>query len=79
MRYRHDVEARLHDLAALTSARDAAELHKALVLGPPAAYEREPTMPLHYFTQVHEHAPEGAATTAMLLVTDPRWVPGAVP
>ncbi len=79
VRFHRDVQARIEDLAALGSAREATDLHKALVLGPPAAYEREPTMPLRYFTQVHERSPEGAATTAMLLVTDPRWVPASQP
>lgn len=79
VRSRRDVEARAADLSSLGSAHEAGELHRALVLGPPAAYEREPTMPLHYFTRVHEHNPEGAATTAVLLVTDPRWVPASQP
>lgn len=79
MMYRRDVEARLDDLAALTSARDAGELHRALVLGPPAAYERQPTLPLHSFRTVHEHSREGSVVTALLLITDPRWVPASGP
>lgn len=30
-------------------------------------------MPLGHFMRVHKHDPTGAAETAMLLVTDPRW------
>ena len=68
-----DPEARLDDLDALMDARTAADLHRALVLGPPAAFEREPSVPLMYFRNAHDHDPARAAETAMLLVTDPRW------
>jgi hypothetical protein len=76
---RPDVDSRLRDMAALGSARDASELWRALVLAPPAAYEREPMMPVCYFTSVHDHDREGAVQTAMLLVTDRRWVPASGP
>ena len=68
-----DPDARLDDLDALMDARTAADLHRALVLGPPAAFEREPSVPLMYFRNAHDHDPARAAETAMLLVTDPRW------
>ena len=68
-----DPDARLDDLTALMEARTSGELHRALVLGPPAAYEREVSMPLIYFRNVHDTEPARAAETAMLLATDPRW------
>ena len=54
-------------------AKTPADLHRALVLGPPAAYERETSMPLLYFRNAHDHDPARSAETAMLLATDPRW------
>lgn len=74
-----DPEARLDDLIALMDATTASELHRALVLGPPAAYEREVSKPLSYFRSVHDHDPALAAETAMLLATDPRWRVAAGP
>ena len=68
-----DPDARLDDLNALMDARTAVDLHRALVLGPPAAFEREPSMPLMYFRNAHDHDPARAAETAMLLGTDSRW------
>lgn len=68
-----DPDARLDDLTALVDANTPADLHRALVLGPPAAYEREISMPLTYFRNAHDHDPARAAETAMLLATDPRW------
>ena len=68
-----DPDARLDDLTALMDANTPADLHRALVLGPPAAYEREISMPLTYFRNAHDHNPARAAETAMLLATDPRW------
>ena len=68
-----DPDARLDDLTALMDAKTPADLHRALVLGPPAAYERETSMPLTYFRNAHDHDPVRAAETAMLLATDPRW------
>ncbi len=79
VKHGRNIQARLEDLAALGSAATPDELHRALVLRPPAAYEREHSLPLLYFVQVHERAPAAAAMTAMLLVTDPRWVPVAQP
>lgn len=60
-------------------ARTSADLHRVLVLGPPAAYEREVSMPLTYFRNAHDHDPARAAETAMLLATDPRWRVAAGP
>ena len=68
-----DPDARLDDLTALMDAKTPADLHRALVLGPPAAYERETSMPLTYFRNAHDHDPVRTAETAMLLATDPRW------
>ena len=68
-----DLDARLNDLAALMDANIPADLHRVLVLGPPAAYEREVSMPLMYFRNAHDDDPARAAETAMLLATDPRW------
>lgn len=79
MRGNVDLETRLEDLLALTSATHAEELHRALVLSPPAAFERELTVPLNCFLAVHDHDPTGAVQTAVLLVTDQRWVPAAGP
>ncbi len=73
----NDVEARLEDMTALGTAASPDELHTALVLRPPAAFEREHSVPLNYFVRAHERGPAAAVTTAMLLVTDPRWVPVA--
>lgn len=66
-------EARLEDLRLLLDARDPEELHRALVLYPPAAFEREPMLPVVYFRNVHERGAGGAVVTAMLLATDPRF------
>lgn len=71
----NDVEARLEDMTALGTAASPDELHTALVLRPPAAFEREHSVPLNYFVRAHERGPAAAVTTAILLVTDPRWVP----
>ena len=68
-----DPDARLDDLTALMDASTPADLHRVLVLGPPAAYEREVSMPLTYFRNAHDDDPARAAETAMLLATDPRW------
>ena len=76
---RNDPEARLDDLAALISATTAADLHKALVLGPPAAYEREVNTPLTYFRNAHDKDPARSVETAMLLGTDLRWSVAAGP
>ena len=73
----NDVEARLEDMTALGTAASPDELHRALMLRPPAAFEREHSVPLNYFVRAHERGPAAAVTTAMLLVTDPRWVPVA--
>ena len=74
-----DPDARLDDLGALMDARTAADLHRALVLRPPAAFEREPSVPLMYFRNAHDDDPGRAAETAMLLATDPRWRVAAAP
>ena len=68
-----DPDAGLDDLTVLANAKTPADLHRALVLGPPAAYEREISMPLTYFCNAHGLEPARAAETAMLLATDPRW------
>ena len=62
-----DPDARLDDLSALMDANTPADLHRALVLGPPGAFEREVSMPLTYFRDAHDDDPAGAAETAMLL------------
>lgn len=66
-------EARLADLRLLLDAQDPEELHRVLVLYPPAAFEREPMLPVIYFRNVHERGADGAVVTAMLLATDPRF------
>lgn len=76
---RRDPEARLDDYVALMSATTVAELHRVLVLGPPAASDREVSAPLAYFRKVHGADPTGSVETAMLLVTDPRWQTTAGP
>ena len=74
-----DPDARHDDLTALMDANTPADLHRVLVLGPPAAYEREVSMPLTYFRNAHDDDPARAAETAMLLATDPRWRVAAGP
>jgi hypothetical protein len=66
------IETRMADLGTLVAAHNADSLWRALVLRPPAAYKRDATLPLVYFKAAHRDDAEGAATTAMLLVTDPR-------
>jgi hypothetical protein len=64
----------LHDLVALHTANDADELRRRLVLFPAASGKSadafEPWCLLH---AAHKHDPEGAAATALLLLTDRRW------
>jgi len=64
----------LHELVALSSAADAEDLHRRLVLlraadGNPA----DAFQPLCLLHQFHDDKPEGATVTALLLVTDARW------
>ena len=64
----------LRDLVALHTADDADELRRRLVLFPAtsgnSADTFEPWCLLH---AAHKHEPDGAATTALLLLTDRRW------
>ncbi len=70
----HDDWSPLDDLVALHSAQDADELRRRLILFPAApgnsADAFEPWCLLH---AVHKDAPDGAAATALLLLTDRRW------
>lgn len=64
----------LHQLVALSSAPTVEEFYRRLVLLPPAGNNRaDAFQPFCLFRQFHESEPEEAATTALLLVTDPRW------
>ena len=64
----------LHQLVALSSAPTVEEFYRRLILLPPAGNNSADAFePLCLFRQFHESEPEGAATTALLLVTDPRW------
>lgn len=62
------------DLVALHTAGDVDEFHRRLVLYPTGPTNRsdafEPWCLFHHF---HKDNPDGAATTAVLLVTDRRW------
>lgn len=64
----------LDDLVALHSAEDAGELHRRLLCfsdgGGNKADAFEPWCLLHRF---HADEPDGAAVTALLLLTDRRW------
>jgi hypothetical protein len=64
----------LDDLVALHTASDVHELHRRLVLYPTAPTNAsdafEPWCLFHHF---HRDDPEGAVTTAVLIVTDRRW------
>ena len=61
------------DLGNLLDAATTDELHRALVLFAPACQEREPALAVALFRGVHEGAADGAAVTALLLMTDDRW------
>jgi hypothetical protein len=74
-----ETEARVADLLELMNAKTASELHRVILLGSSAAHEREPSMPLSYFRNVHDQDGQGAVQTAMLLVTDLRWRVAAGP
>jgi hypothetical protein len=64
----------LHELVALSSAADAEELHRRLVLLPAAdGNPADAFQPLCLLHQFHDDKPEGATVTALLLVTDARW------
>lgn len=69
-----DARDPLEDLVALHAAEDADELHRRLLCfsewGGNKADAFEPWCLLHKF---HADEPEGAAATAMLLLTDRRW------
>jgi len=64
----------LGELTGLMEAPSLDDLYRRLILWPPARRNAwgsfEPWCLFHRF---HEHDQEGAATTAMLLVTDSRW------
>jgi hypothetical protein len=64
----------LHELAAFFGAESPPEFHRMLVTLPAIAGNTSDTfVPWCLFHKFHEGQPEGAATTAMLLVTDRRW------
>jgi hypothetical protein len=64
----------LHELVALSSAADADELHRRLVLLPAAdGNPADAFQPLCLLHQFHDDKREGATVTALLLVTDARW------
>jgi hypothetical protein len=65
---------RLHEQAAFLGAASLHEFHRMLVTLPPVPGNTGDTfLPWCLFHKFHEGQPEGAATTAMLLVTDGRW------
>lgn len=67
-------------MAGLSDAATGAdELHRALVLFPPAFEEREPTVAISLFRRIHGRDASGATVTAMLLMTDSRWSVAARP
>jgi hypothetical protein len=62
------------DLVALHNAPDVTEFQRRLVLYPTAlTNESDAFEPWCLFQQFHRNNPVGAATTAILLVTDRRW------
>ena len=64
----------LHQRVALSSAPRVEEFYRRLVLLAPAGNNLADAFePLCLFRHFHKSEPEGAATTALLLVTDPRW------
>ena len=64
----------LHELAAFFGAASPHEFHRMLVTLPPVPGNTGDTfLPWCLFHKFHEGQPDGAATTAMLLVTDRRW------
>jgi hypothetical protein len=64
----------LDELAVLFGAESADELHRRLVVLPTVPGNTSDSfVPRCLFHQFHDGQPEGAATTAMLLVTDRRW------
>lgn len=69
---RYSPEEQQWDLGMLLGATTPDELHRALVLRPPAV-GREPTLPVTLLRQVHEVGSEEVAATLVLLATDPRF------
>lgn len=70
---RYSRDERAWDLEALLEAATPDELHRALVLHPPAAVAREPMLPVTLLRQVHAVGAEAVAPTFVLLATDPRF------
>lgn len=69
---------RFEDLVALHTAGDVEEFRRRLVCYPAGPTNKSDSFePLCLFKQFHENLPQGAATTAVLLVTDERWRSGA--
>jgi hypothetical protein len=67
-------EDRLEEMVALWSATCAEELHRALILRSPSLGDSHDAFePLLLFRSAHQGRPDGAAETAMLLLTDWRW------
>lgn len=64
----------LDDTVALHSADNVKEFHRRLVLHPTAPASKSGAFePWCLFHRFHKDNPEGAVTTAVLLVTDRRW------
>src|SRR5918995_712213 len=64
----------LDELTALFAAERPDDLHRALILTPPAGGDAaDAFIPVWLLRRVHGNEPEDAATTALLLVTDRRW------
>lgn len=64
----------LGELLGLMEAESLSELYRRLVLWPRARRNTWDTFePWCIFHRLHEHGQDGAATTAVLLVTDGRW------
>lgn len=62
------------DLVALHSAEDAGELHRRLLcFGGGGGNKADAFEPWCLFHKVHVDEPDGAAATALLLLTDRRW------
>lgn len=63
-----------YEMLALSDAVTIDEFHRRLVLLPPAGRNRSDAFePVCLFRHHHQNQRDGAATSAMLLVTDSRW------
>jgi hypothetical protein len=71
---RTDERTPLEEIFVLSDAGSVEEFHRRLVLFPPVNRNRSDAFePGCLFRHYHETEERGAATTALLLVTDGRW------